>query len=87
MHRAVVPWLITGLVVSSLAALQVGLSQRRLELAERQHQLQRRLRGLQHETDRLRVELATLTRPERIRRQASGRLGMRPPLPQQVLRP
>jgi len=39
------------------------------------------------ETSKLRLEIASLTRPERLRELAQTRLHMTPPRPMQVLRP
>jgi len=70
-----------------LGAAQVGMTHKRLELARQHASMQREERSLNAGISRLRLELATLTRPERLRRLAVSELGMRPPKPVQVIRP
>ncbi len=80
------PWAVL-LLVGAMAALQVGLARQRLALAGEKAAATREARQLRAEIGKLRLEWATLTRPERVRRLATTRLGMRPPLPSQVVRP
>jgi len=75
------------LVSGLLAAGQVGMAHRRLVLAGQQTAAQREVRQLHAEISRLTLELATISRPERLRRIAISKLGMRPPTPMQVIRP
>ncbi len=85
--RIIRPWLAMLLLAGSLAAAQVGISRQRLTLAGQQAASQRETRQLRIEINRLTLELATMTRPERLRRLAASKLGMRPPAPMQVVRP
>ncbi len=80
-------WLALALVAGVTAALQVGLSHQRLALAKQQQSLQHQAHRLRAGINRLTIELAMLTRPERLRQLAATKLGMRPPLPMQVIRP
>jgi len=75
------------LLAGLMAALQVGLARQRLTLAGERADAERQARALRAELGKLRLEWATLTRPERVRRLAVSKLGMRPPLPAQVVRP
>jgi len=70
-----------------MAAMQVGLARERLALAGKKAAALREARQLRADLGKLRLEWATLTRPERVRRLAVSKLGMRPPLPGQVVRP
>jgi len=85
--HVVMPWLAMLLLAGSLAAAQVGVSHQRLTLAGQQAGSQREARQLRIEINRLTLELATMSRPERLRRLAVSKLGMRPPAPMQVMRP
>lgn len=80
-------WLVLLLVSGSLAAVQVGMAHKRLDLAAGYATAQREVRQMHIEISRLTLELATLRRPERIRSLAISELGMRPPTPMQVIRP
>jgi len=80
-------WLVLLLLPGLLAAAQVGMAHKRLELARQHDAVQREVRSLHAEISRLTLELATLSRPERLRRLAVAELGMRPPTPMQVIRP
>jgi len=79
-------WLLVPVIVlSGMAAAQVWLSHERYELA-RQHQLVvRQLSEQRAEIKRLQLEMASLTRPERLREAAVRRLDMHPPTPAQVV--
>jgi len=81
------PWLGLLLVASLLAVAQVGMAHQRLDLASQHASVQREVGLLHAEISRLTLELATLSRPERLRRLAVSKLGMRPPTPMQVIRP
>jgi len=80
-------WLGLLLVPGLLAAAQVGMTHQRLELARQHAAVQQEVRSVHAEISRLTLELATLSRPERLRRLAVSKLGMRPPTPMQVIRP
>jgi len=80
-------WLGLLLVPGLLAAAQVGMAHQRLELARQHAAIQQEIRSAHAEISRLTLELATLSRPERLRRLAVSKLGMRPPTPMQVIRP
>jgi len=81
------PWLFPVVAAGLLAAMQVVMSHQRLELTRQQSVVEREARKLNMEISRLTLELATLTRPERLRRLAVSKLDMRPPRPMQVVQP
>lgn len=69
------------------AAAQVSLAYYRNGLAQYKSEVLSAHRALAAEVGQLHVELANLSRPERLRRLARSELGMAPPSPLQVLRP
>jgi len=80
----------TALVLGSVALLataQVWLSHIRYELSLETSRIQKEQSELKREMHQLNLELASLTRPERLRKIAQTELGMAPPLPMQVIRP
>ncbi len=86
-HRSVRPWLLICLTVAVLAAAQVALAHQRLDTAAEYNRLQRDVRQTGDEINRMNIELAMLTRPERLRTVALEELGMRPPTAMQVVNP
>lgn len=80
------PWLVTMLLVTVLASGQVALAQQRLDMAAERNAVLRDMDRLKDEISRMKIELATLMRPDRLRRVAVRRLDMRPPAPTQVVR-
>ncbi|MDT8375293.1 MAG: cell division protein FtsL [Mariprofundaceae bacterium] len=73
--------------VALLATAQVWLSHLRYELSLETSRIQKEQSELKREIHQLNLELASLTRPERLRKIAQTDLGMAPPLPMQVIRP
>lgn len=71
----------------AMAAGQVWISHLRNNLASDIQQQQQQQAELRQEVQRLQIELASLTRPERLRAMARDKLGMQPPLPAQVIKP
>ncbi len=80
-------WLAIPLVVGLLAAAQVWLSHVRYELSQDSQRMMAEKQDVALETSKLRLELASLTRPERLRQLAQQRLHMAPPRPMQVIKP
>lgn len=70
-----------------LAAGQVWLSHMRIDQTHQTQKIAGQQAALSHELQNLRLELASLSRPERLRRIAQERLHMGPPQPMQVLQP
>lgn len=70
-----------------VAAGQVWLSHMRIELTQKTQKTQDERTALSHELQGLRLEVASLSRPERLRRLAQTKLDMAPPRPMQVLQP
>jgi len=79
--------LLLGLLLSLLATGQVALSHQRYEMAKKITATQHERQALLGKVNQLGLELASLMRPERIRRLAASELGMGPPGPMQVIRP
>jgi len=80
----------TTLILGSIALLaiaQVWLSHIRYEQSLETSRVQKEMNELKREMHQLNLELASLTRPERLRSMAQTKLGMAPPLPIQVIRP
>lgn len=73
--------------VALMATAQVWLSHLRYELSLETSRIQKEQSELKREMHQLNLELASLTRPERLRKIAHVDLGMAPPLPMQVVRP
>lgn len=80
-------WGIFIVIVALLAAGQVWLSHVRYDLSQNTQILVAEQQKVALETSSLRLEIASLTRPERLRQLAQTRLHMAPPRPIQVLRP
>jgi len=81
------PWLLLALLLVVLASAQVAVAHQRLETVARHNALQREATRLGDEISRMNIELAMLTRPERLRSVAVGQLGMQAPKPMQVVSP
>lgn len=82
------PWMLLPLVViATLAGEQVWLSHLRYEMSLDSQRLMAEKEAIKLESSKLRLEIASLTRPDRLREYARSKLGMAPPRPMQVLRP
>jgi len=75
------------LCIALLAFAQVGLSFIRNNLSSDLQKKEHQLNKLENEISRLKLELASMKRPEKLRSLARERLGMRSPMPHQVIRP
>lgn len=80
-------WLLPLASIGLLAAAQVWLSHMRYETAQATQELQASKKAIAAEVTRLNLEVASLTRPERLREIAGNKLGMQPPHPMQVVHP
>ncbi len=78
-------WLLPVLLLALLAVGQVWLSHQRYELAKQHQQVVKQLAEDKAEMKRLQLEMASLTRPERLRELAADKLDMHPPGPMQVV--
>jgi len=79
-----------ALPVASIAIMatgQVWLSHIRYETSLDISSVQKEVTTIKGEMNTLNLELASLTRPERLRKIAQTKLGMAAPRPMQVLRP
>ena len=81
------PWALVLLTFFGLATSQVWLSHLRYEASQEIQKLTSERQKLAGETTRLNLEIANITRPERLRHVAISKLGMQPPGPMQVVRP
>lgn len=70
-----------------LAAAQVWLSHIRYEASLAASETRKAQDEIKREIHQLNLELASLTRPERLRKIARTELNMAPPHPMQVIRP
>ncbi|RMH62804.1 MAG: cell division protein FtsL [Zetaproteobacteria bacterium] len=73
-------------VLGLMAAAQVWLSHQRYELAQQHQDVLRQMNAERKALQQLRLEMASITRPERLRELAERRLDMHPPRPEQVVR-
>ena len=87
MHSWIKPWLVVPIVLGLLAATKVWLSYLRYDLSIEMQQLAEEKKAISMESTKLRIEIASLTRPERLRQMAVTELGMAPPGPAQVVHP
>jgi len=78
---------LTGLALALLAAGQISLAHLRNGLSQEISQARQQRQALQTELNQLRLELASLTRPDRLRQLAGTRLGMGPAAARQIIRP
>jgi len=72
------------LVAVSLA--QVWVAFLRVDLARQRHDIQLDIQTENKKIDKLSLEYASLTRPERLRKLAHEQLGMQAPTPEQLIR-
>ena len=73
--------------IGGLAAGQVWLSHLRVNTAQDAASLKKEKVILEQEVQGLKLELASLTRPDTLRRLAREKLGMHAPTPMQVMKP
>ncbi|MFQ5344597.1 MAG: cell division protein FtsL [Mariprofundus sp.] len=85
MHSWLKPWMLFPVCVAILAAGQIWLSHLRYEMSLDTQRLMAEQKGIQRGLSKLRLEAASLTRPERLRQYANSKLGMAPPKPMQVI--
>ncbi len=76
-----------AITVCLLAAGQVWVSHLRVDVAQHVTRLKQEKNLLQQEVQGLKLELASLMRPNTLRRLAREKMGMRPPVPMQVVKP
>jgi len=78
-------WMLLPVCVAVLAAGQIWLSHLRYEMSLDTQRLIAEQKNVQRESSKLRLETASLTRPDRLRQYANSKLGMAPPKPMQVI--
>ena len=83
------PMVISLFVISicMLAAAQLWVSHLRVDVAQQLVKLAQERDVLQQDVQGLKLELASLMRPDTLRRLAREKMGMRPPAPMQVVKP
>ncbi len=85
MHSWLKPWMLLPCCVAVLAAGQIWLSHLRYELSLGTQRMIAEQKEVRRESSKLRLETASLTRPDRLRQYANSKLGMAPPKPMQVI--
>lgn len=75
------------LSICLLAAGQVWLSHVRVDVSQQIAKLKQEKNIIQQDVQGLRLELASLMRPDTLRRLAREKLGMQAPKPMQVVKP
>ncbi len=75
------------MLLMGLALAQVWLGYLRVEIARQRHTIQVDIQAEHKKTDKLSLEYANLTRPERLRKLAHEQLGMNAPRPDQLIQP
>jgi len=78
-------WMLIPVCLAVLAGAQIWLSHVRNELSLETQRLATEQKAVRQESSKLRLEVASLSRPERLREYAIARLGMVPPKPMQVI--
>jgi len=78
-------WLVLPLVLGLLSAAQIWLSYLRYDLSLETQSLSAEKQAVLREISKLRIEFASLTRPERLRQLARTKLDMASPNPMQVI--
>jgi len=78
-------WMLIPLSLAVLAGAQIRLAQVRNDLSLQTQRLQAEQQALRQESSKLRLEVASLSRPERLRQYAITTLHMGPPTPMQVI--
>ncbi len=81
------PWLLIPAGVVALAGCLIWLSHMRYELSLENQRMATEKKAIEQESSGFRLEVASLTRPERLRQYARDSLNMAPPKPMQVMRP
>jgi len=81
------PWMLVPVLAGLLAAGQIWMSHLRNELSLETQKLTAEKQDALGQSSSLRLELASMTRPERLRQMAQQKLGMGPPKPAQVVHP
>ena len=74
-------------LILALGSAQVWLAHLRVENNRTIQNVQNDITATIQEIQKLKLELSSMTRPETLRQLARKELGMRPPLPMQVIRP
>ncbi len=85
MFSAVRFWMMMPVCLAVLAGAQIWLSHVRNELSLETQRLAAEQKAVRQESSKLRLEVASLSRPERLREYATETLGMAPPKPMQVI--
>jgi len=85
MRGGVKAWMLIPIGLAVLAGAQIWLSHVRNELSLETQRLAAEQKAVRQESSTLRLELASLSRPERLREYAMSKLGMAPPKPMQVI--
>jgi cell division protein FtsL len=87
MRALIKPWLMLPVAVGMLSATHIWMSYMRNDISQQMQRLTAEKKSVDMEVSKLRLEIASLTRPERLRRLAADKLGMAAPRAMQVIRP
>jgi len=87
MHAWLKPWICIPASVAVLAGCLIWLSHVRYELSLESQRMMTEKKSIVQESSRFRLEIASLTRPEKLRQYARDTLNMAPPKPMQVIQP
>jgi len=85
MRGALKAWMIIPVCLAVLAGAQIRLSHMRNELSLDTQRLVEEQKSVREESSKFRLEVASLSRPERLREYAMTTLGMAAPTPMQIL--
>jgi len=78
-------WMLIPICLAVLAGAQIWMSHVRNELSLETQRLVAEQKAVRQESTQLRLEVASLSRPERLREYAIATMGMAPPRPMQVI--
>jgi len=78
-------WMLIPFGLAVLSGGQVWMSHVRNELSLQTQALLTQQKAVRQESSKLRLEVASLSRPERLREYAIATMGMAPPKPMQVI--
>jgi cell division protein FtsL len=85
LRSGIIPLLV--ILIGVLSAGQVWLSHLRVAVAQQTSHAKQEQRLVQQDVQNLKLEMASLMRPNMLRRLAHDKLGMQAPTPMQVVRP
>jgi len=79
------PIVLVCVLLMGLALAEIWLAYLRVDMARQRHDIQVMIQTEEKKIDKLSLEYANLTRPERLRKLAHEQLGMHAPRPDQLI--